>query len=79
MNPPELVLFDLDDTLFAHRAAVEAGILRYTASLGEPYGRLDAAAGTTWRRSTTTPISPGASTSRASGRPGRATSPPITG
>ncbi|UAJ80502.1 HAD family hydrolase [Leifsonia sp. ZF2019] len=44
MNPPELVLFDLDDTLFAHRAAVEAGILRYTATLGEPYGRLEAAA-----------------------------------
>ena len=43
MSRPELVLFDLDDTLFAHRAAVEAGILRYTATLGEPYGRREAA------------------------------------
>jgi len=28
---PELVLFDLDDTLFAHREAVEDGILRHLA------------------------------------------------
>jgi putative hydrolase of the HAD superfamily len=33
-----VVLFDLDDTLFAHRAAVEAGILRYAETLGPPYG-----------------------------------------
>jgi putative hydrolase of the HAD superfamily len=27
MTMPRVVLFDLDDTLFAHRAAVAAGIL----------------------------------------------------
>lgn len=43
MTTPSVVLFDLDDTLFAHRAAVERGILRLTASLGEPYGALEAA------------------------------------
>jgi putative hydrolase of the HAD superfamily len=31
---PVLVLFDLDDTLFAHRAAVAAGILRHVAARG---------------------------------------------
>ncbi|TDW30642.1 HAD family hydrolase [Cryobacterium psychrophilum] len=31
MTRPELVLFDLDDTLFAHREAVEDGILRHLA------------------------------------------------
>jgi putative hydrolase of the HAD superfamily len=35
-------MFDLDDTLFAHRSAVEAGIRRYAATLGEPYGTLEA-------------------------------------
>jgi putative hydrolase of the HAD superfamily len=35
-------MFDLDDTLFAHRAAVEAGIREYAASLGAPYGALEA-------------------------------------
>ncbi|MGN6762279.1 MAG: HAD family hydrolase [Leifsonia sp.] len=39
---PRVVLFDLDDTLFAHRAAVETGILRYAESLGSPYGALEA-------------------------------------
>jgi putative hydrolase of the HAD superfamily len=39
---PRVVLFDLDDTLFAHRAAVAAGIQRYATVLGEPYGALDA-------------------------------------
>jgi len=37
-----VVLFDLDDTLFAHRAAVAEGIQCYAASLGAPYGALDA-------------------------------------
>ncbi|MEV8214437.1 HAD family hydrolase [Leifsonia sp. NPDC077715] len=37
-----VVLFDLDDTLFAHRAAVESGILAYAAALGAPYGALEA-------------------------------------
>ncbi|WP_348786768.1 HAD family hydrolase [Leifsonia sp. NPDC080035] len=42
MTAPAVVLFDLDDTLFAHRAAVAAGIQRYAAMLGAPYGRLEA-------------------------------------
>lgn len=42
MTRPSVILFDLDDTLFAHRAAVEAGIRRYTAVLGDPYGALEA-------------------------------------
>ncbi|MGH1547783.1 HAD family hydrolase [Leifsonia poae] len=37
-----VVLFDLDDTLFAHRAAVESGILAYAQALGAPYGALEA-------------------------------------
>jgi putative hydrolase of the HAD superfamily len=36
-----LVLFDLDDTLFAHRRAVEDGIVAYTHSLGGALGVLD--------------------------------------
>lgn len=35
-----VVLFDLDDTLFAHRASVEAALLAHLARLGHPY-RLD--------------------------------------
>ncbi|MDN4598339.1 HAD family hydrolase [Leifsonia virtsii] len=42
MTAPRVVLFDLDDTLFAHRAAVESGILRYADTLGAPYGALEA-------------------------------------
>ena len=34
MTVPALVLFDLDDTLFAHRAAVAAGILGHVAAQG---------------------------------------------
>ncbi|TAM71865.1 MAG: HAD family hydrolase [Microbacteriaceae bacterium] len=34
---PRLVLFDLDDTLFAHRGAMDAGILEYAHALGGPY------------------------------------------
>lgn len=37
-----VVLFDLDDTLFAHRAAVSRGIEAHVAALGAPYGSLDA-------------------------------------
>jgi putative hydrolase of the HAD superfamily len=37
-----VVLFDLDDTLFAHRAAVSSGIQRYATQLGEPYGTMEA-------------------------------------
>lgn len=43
MTPPRVVMFDLDDTLFAHRSAVESGIRRYARALGGPYGMLDAA------------------------------------
>ncbi|MFF2052839.1 HAD family hydrolase [Leifsonia sp. NPDC058194] len=42
MTFPAVVLFDLDDTLFAHRAAVERGIRTFTSSLGEPYGSMEA-------------------------------------
>lgn len=42
MSELRVVLFDLDDTLFAHRAAVEAGILRYAETLGPPYGTAEA-------------------------------------
>ncbi|WP_426623188.1 HAD family hydrolase [Leifsonia sp. McL0607] len=42
MTSIRVVLFDLDDTLFAHRAAVSAGIQRYAAQLGEPYGTMEA-------------------------------------
>ncbi len=42
MNGIRVVLFDLDDTLFAHRAAVSSGIQRYAATLGEPYGTMEA-------------------------------------
>ncbi|MFF9563459.1 HAD family hydrolase [Leifsonia sp. NPDC014704] len=42
MSDLRVVLFDLDDTLFAHRAAVEAGILRYAETLGPPYGTAEA-------------------------------------
>lgn len=37
---PQVILFDLDDTLFAHRAAVAKGIQAHVAKLGEPYGSL---------------------------------------
>ncbi|MGO4595374.1 HAD family hydrolase [Leifsonia sp. 2TAF2] len=42
MTAPGVVLFDLDDTLFAHRAAVESGILHYAETLGAPYGASEA-------------------------------------
>ncbi|TFC19150.1 HAD family hydrolase [Cryobacterium algoritolerans] len=40
---PSVVLFDLDDTLFAHRGAVADGILRYLAALGGPFDGVDTA------------------------------------
>ncbi len=42
-RPPKVVLFDLDDTLFAHRAAVANGIQAHVARLGAPYLELDPA------------------------------------
>ena len=45
------VLFDLDDTLFAHRDAVERGLLPYVRGLGHPYDASDADAEIMfWRR-----------------------------
>ncbi|GAB3795689.1 HAD family hydrolase [Humibacter antri] len=45
------VLFDLDDTLFAHRDAVERGLLTYVRGLGHPYDAADADAEIAfWRR-----------------------------
>ena len=41
MTATRVVLFDLDDTLFAHRAAVATGIQRHVAVLGSPYGALE--------------------------------------
>ncbi len=38
---PSVVLFDLDDTLFAHISAVADGILRHLAALGGPFGGVD--------------------------------------
>lgn len=43
MTAPAVVLFDLDDTLFAHRAAVDRGIADHLAALGAPYASADAA------------------------------------
>ncbi|MEO8907249.1 MAG: HAD family hydrolase [Microbacteriaceae bacterium] len=37
------MLFDLDDTLFAHRGAMDAGILEYANALGGPYSGSDPA------------------------------------
>ncbi|WP_111718615.1 HAD family hydrolase [Homoserinimonas sp. OAct 916] len=41
MRTPRVVLFDLDDTLFAHRAAVDRGIADYSRRLGAPYERIE--------------------------------------
>jgi putative hydrolase of the HAD superfamily len=38
---PALVLFDLDDTLFAHIGAVADGIVRHLAALGGPFADVD--------------------------------------
>jgi putative hydrolase of the HAD superfamily len=45
------VLFDLDDTLFAHRDAVESGLLSHVRALGHPYDASDAAAEVAFWRS----------------------------
>jgi putative hydrolase of the HAD superfamily len=42
MRQIEVVLFDLDDTLFAHREAVATGIVRHLASAGPAYAGIDA-------------------------------------
>ncbi|PJJ61796.1 HAD family hydrolase [Compostimonas suwonensis] len=42
MSRPRVVLFDLDDTLFAHREAVDAGIVSYLGELGGAYAGADA-------------------------------------
>lgn len=39
-----VVLFDLDDTLFAHRISSDVGIRGYLAELGEPFASADAVA-----------------------------------
>ncbi|AYG05410.1 HAD family hydrolase [Gryllotalpicola protaetiae] len=42
MTPPEVVLFDLDATLFDHPGAFRRGILSHVAALGAPYDALAA-------------------------------------
>jgi putative hydrolase of the HAD superfamily len=44
---PAVVLFDLDDTLFAHRKAVDEGILLHLRALGGPFASVDASAAVT--------------------------------
>ncbi|MHA7987324.1 HAD family hydrolase [Rathayibacter sp. CAU 1779] len=44
MTDIRAVLFDLDDTLFAHREAVAVAIVAHVRSLGHPYDASDAAA-----------------------------------
>ncbi|QDZ16376.1 HAD family hydrolase [Humibacter ginsenosidimutans] len=44
MSTPAAVLFDLDDTLFAHREAVGDAIVAHVRALGHPYVVSDAAA-----------------------------------
>ena len=41
MPAPAVVLFDLDDTLFAHRGAVTDGIRAHLGALGGTYGHAD--------------------------------------
>jgi putative hydrolase of the HAD superfamily len=44
---PPLVLFDLDDTLFAHQGAVAEGIRRHLGSVGGPFAGADPVAAVT--------------------------------
>jgi putative hydrolase of the HAD superfamily len=44
---PEVVLFDLDDTLFAHREVVDEAIVRHLHSVGGPFASVDPAAAVT--------------------------------
>ena len=46
MTAPRVVLFDLDDTLFAHRAAVAAGILLHLDRVGGAFATGDRTAAT---------------------------------
>ncbi|TFD23085.1 HAD family hydrolase [Cryobacterium sp. TMS1-13-1] len=46
MTPPQVVLFDLDDTLFEHRGAVAAGILLYLDRIGGVFATGDRTAAT---------------------------------
>ncbi|TFD59032.1 HAD family hydrolase [Cryobacterium suzukii] len=46
MTTPRVVLFDLDDTLFAHRAAVAAGILLHLDRVGGAFAAGDRTAAT---------------------------------
>jgi putative hydrolase of the HAD superfamily len=41
MNAPSVVLFDLDDTLFAHRAAVALGVMAHRHNLGGTLAEAD--------------------------------------
>ncbi len=40
-SAPSVVMFDLDDTLFAHRDAVDRGILSHLQALGGPFASAD--------------------------------------
>ncbi|HYI32997.1 MAG TPA: HAD family hydrolase [Glaciibacter sp.] len=40
-QPPSVVMFDLDDTVFAHRDAVDRGIVRHLRQLGGPFASAD--------------------------------------
>lgn len=44
MTTIRAVLFDLDDTLFAHRESVNVGIVAHAATLGDAFAQFDAAA-----------------------------------
>jgi putative hydrolase of the HAD superfamily len=44
---PAVVLFDLDDTLFAHRGAVDEAIVRHLRAVGGPFASVDPAAAVT--------------------------------
>jgi len=41
MSEPAVVLFDLDDTLFAHRGAVASGIVRHLGAVGGAFADAD--------------------------------------
>jgi putative hydrolase of the HAD superfamily len=44
---PDVVLFDLDDTLFAHRDAVDRAIVRHLHTVGGPFASVDPGAAVT--------------------------------
>lgn len=41
VTAPRVVIFDLDDTLFAHRAAVDRGIVSFAGHLGGAFERIE--------------------------------------